>query len=109
MRRTEVTLRRDQARYEQVTKAVSEGLYDWNIESNDLQVSEHLNALFDFAEGELNASDWVARLHPDDLASYRAALRAHLTGATSVLDTEYRICDNANVYRWVRGSRHSHA
>jgi PAS domain S-box-containing protein len=102
MRRTEVTLRRDQARYEQVTKAVSEGLYDWNIESNDLQVSEHLNALFDFAEGELNASDWVARLHPDDFVLYRAALRSHLTGATSVLDTEYRIRDKANVYRWVQ-------
>ena len=101
MRRTEVTLRRDQARYEQVTKAVSEGLYDWNIESNDLQVSEHLNALFDFAEGELNASDWVARLHPDDFASYRSALLAHLRGTTSVLDTEYRIRDKANVYRWV--------
>jgi PAS domain S-box-containing protein len=102
MRRAELTLRRDQARYEQVTKAISEGLYDWNIESNDLQVSEHLNALFDFAEGELNASDWIARLHPDDFASYRAALRAHLTGATSVLDTEYRIRDKADVYRWVQ-------
>jgi PAS domain S-box-containing protein len=102
MRRAEITLRRDQARYEQVTKAVSEGLYDWNIESSDLQVSEHLNALFDFAEGELNASDWVARVHPDDFVSYRDALRAHLTGATSVLDTEYRIRDKANAYRWVQ-------
>src|SRR5215210_4404895 len=66
MRRAELTLRRDQARYEQVTKAVSEGLYDWNIESNDLQVS------------------------------------AHVTGATVVLDAEYRIRDKANVYRWVQ-------
>src|SRR4051794_36227618 len=57
MRRAEIKLRRDQARYEQVTQAVSEGLYDWNIESGDLQVSEHLNELFDFAHGELSASD----------------------------------------------------
>ena len=39
MRRAEIALRRDQTRYEQVTKAVSEGLYDWNIESSELQVS----------------------------------------------------------------------
>jgi PAS domain S-box-containing protein len=102
IRSAELTLRRDRARYEQVTKAVSEGLYDWNIESNEVQVSERLNALFDFAEGEATASDWVARLHPDDLASYRAALRAHLTGATSAFDTEYRIRDKANLYRWVQ-------
>jgi PAS domain S-box-containing protein len=101
IRSAELTLRRDQARYEQVTKAVSEGIYDWNIESNDLQVSERLNALFNFAEGELSASDWNARVHPEDFASYRAALRAHLKGITSVLDTEYRIRDKANVYRWV--------
>jgi len=45
---------RNRARYEQVTQAVSEGLYDWDIESSDLQVSEHLNELFDFAQGELS-------------------------------------------------------
>jgi PAS domain S-box-containing protein len=102
IRRAELTLRRDQARYEQVTKAVSEGLYDWNIESNDVQVSAQLNALFDFAEGEASASDWLARVHPDDLESYRASLREHLMGSTSVFDTEYRIRDKANVYRWVQ-------
>jgi PAS domain S-box-containing protein len=102
MRGAEIALRRDQARYEQVTQAVSEGLYDWDIESSDLQVSEHLNELFDFAQGELSASDWVARVHPDDFASYRAALRAHLKGETSVLDTEYRIRDKANAWRWVQ-------
>jgi PAS domain S-box-containing protein len=102
MRQAETALRRDQARYEQVTQAVSEGLYDWNIESNHLEVSARLNALFDFAEGELDASDWVARVHPDDFESYRAALRSHLTGATPVLDTEYRIRDKANVWRWVQ-------
>jgi PAS domain S-box-containing protein len=102
IRRAETALRRDRARYEQVTQAVSEGLYDWNIQLNELEVSERLNILFDFAQGELNASDWVARLHPDDFESYRSALRAHFKGETSVLDTEYRIRDKAGIYRWVQ-------
>jgi PAS domain S-box-containing protein len=101
MRRAEIALRHDQARYEIVTQAVSEGLYDWDIVSGHLQVSTRLNALFDFKQGELTASDWSARVNPDDIASYRAALRAHFSGKTSVLRTEYRIRDKADTYRWV--------
>jgi PAS domain S-box-containing protein len=101
MRRAEIALRHDQARYELVTQAVSEGLYDWDIVSGHLQVSTRLNALFDFKQGELTASDWGARVHPDDIASYRAVLRAHFTGKTSVLHAEYRIRDKAGAYRWV--------
>jgi PAS domain S-box-containing protein len=101
MRRAEIALRHDQTRYELVTQAVSEGLYDWDIVSGHLQVSTRLNALFDFKQGELTAFDWAARVHPDDMASYRAALRAHFTGKTSVLHAEYRIRDKADAYRWV--------
>jgi PAS domain S-box-containing protein len=101
MRRAETALRHDQTRYELVTQAVSEGLYDWDIGSGQLQVSTRLNALFDFKQGELTSYDWVARVHPDDTASYRAALRAHFTGKTSVLHAEYRIRDKADTIRWV--------
>jgi PAS domain S-box-containing protein len=101
IRRTEAALRRDQARYELVTQAVSEGVYDWDIVSGHLDVSTRLNTLFDFKQGELTASDWNARVHLDDRASYRAALRAHFTGKTSVLQAEYRIRDKAGAYRWV--------
>lgn len=69
MRRAETALRHDQTRYELVTQAVSEGLYDWDIGSGQLQVSTRLNALFDFKQGELTSHDWVARVHPDDVAS----------------------------------------
>ena len=101
IRRAETALRHDQARYELVTQAVSEGLYDWDIVSGHLQVSSRLNALFDFKQGELTSYDWVARVHLDDIATYRAALRDHFTGKTSVLHAEYRIRDKADTYRWV--------
>ncbi|MCW5746348.1 MAG: PAS-domain containing protein [Alphaproteobacteria bacterium] len=101
VRRAEAALLRDQARYELVNQAVSEGLYDWNIETNDLQVSDRLNALFDFARDELSAADWVARIHPDDFPSYRAAMRAHLTGTMPRLNAQYRIRDKSDAYRWV--------
>jgi PAS domain S-box-containing protein len=101
MRRAESELRRDQARHELVTRAISEGIYDWEIATDALEVSARLNALFDFAQGELTSSDWIARVHPDDFVSYRTALRKHFKGETSVLNSEYRIRDKAGAYRWV--------
>ena len=42
VRGAENALRQDQARYELVTQAVSEGLYDWDIVSRHLEVSARL-------------------------------------------------------------------
>lgn len=36
-----------------VIEAASEGIYDWNIETNDVWVSDRLNELFGFEDGEL--------------------------------------------------------
>src|SRR5262249_9784193 len=44
---------------------------------------------------------WNARVHPDDFAGYRAALRAALKGETPRLFCEYRIRLSDGDYRWV--------
>src|SRR6185436_15781067 len=51
LRRAAEALRDDRMRYELVSEAVSEGIYDWNIALNRLEVSDRLNAIFDFEEG----------------------------------------------------------
>jgi len=51
--------------------------------------------------GERPSQDWNARVHPEDFASYRAALRAALKGATARLHCEYRIRLSHGEYRWV--------
>ncbi|MBT3786750.1 MAG: PAS domain-containing protein [Alphaproteobacteria bacterium] len=89
-------------RYELITFASSDGVYDWKVSDNSLYVSNRLNELFDFETGSLTSDSWVGRLHPDDVDTYVLAIRAHFRGETVRLQCEYRILNNAGDYIWVR-------
>ncbi|MBM3490379.1 MAG: PAS domain S-box protein [Alphaproteobacteria bacterium] len=101
LRHIEAAQRHDQERYELATRAISDGLYDWSISTDELRVSEHLNEMFGFKAGELTARDWFERVHPDDFAAYRASLREHFTARTQALHCEYRIRSKPGAYLWI--------
>jgi PAS domain S-box-containing protein len=103
--RSEAELRGSEERHALVSRAVAEGIYDWDIAQNRLWVSPRLIELFGWEAGEgigeRPSQDWNARVHPEDFASYRAALRAALKGETARLHCEYRIRLSHGEYRWV--------
>ena len=98
-------LHENKERYALVIRAVAEGIYDWDIAQNRLWVSQRLIELFGWEAGEgigeRPSQDWNARVHPEDFASYRMALRAALKGETARLHCEYRIRLSNSEYRWV--------
>ena len=102
IRRVEVTLREEEERYKLVTRAVSEGVYDWKVTTDQLHVSDRLKSLFDFSQIVVRSTEWFDRVHPDDAAGYRAALRALFKGEQERLQHEYRIRIGSREYRWVR-------
>ena len=102
IRRVEVTLKEEEERYKLVTRAVSEGVYDWTVGTDQLHVSDRLKALFDFEQVVVRSTEWFDQLHPDDADGYRAALRALFKGDQERLQHEYRIRLGSDEYRWVR-------
>jgi PAS domain S-box-containing protein len=100
-RRLKRSLRESEVRYELVTKAVAEGIYDWDIESNSLFVSPRLMEIFDFQGTGLTSADWNARIHPDDMESYRTALRDCFKQRSLKVEHQYRIRAADGDYRWV--------
>jgi PAS domain S-box-containing protein len=99
--RLERSLRESEERYALVSKAVAEGIYDWNIESNSLFVSPRLMEIFNFEGTGLTSADWNARVHPDDMESYRTALRDCFKQRSSKVECQYRIRATDGGYRWV--------
>jgi PAS domain S-box-containing protein len=100
--RADAALRDSEERYALVSQATSEGHYDWNVVRDQLDVSERLNRIFDFDVGELTSEAWYERVHPEDAAGYRAALRGYFRGETPRYSCEYRIRDKHGAYRAVR-------
>jgi PAS domain S-box-containing protein len=100
-RRLGQSLRESEERYALVSQAVAEGIYDWNIELNSLFVSSRLMEIFGFEGPGLTSEDWYRRVHPDDMKSYRTALRDCFKQRALKIECQYRIKAADGNYRWV--------
>jgi signal transduction histidine kinase/DNA-binding response OmpR family regulator len=93
----------DAERYLLALAAINLSVYDWNIETGAVDHPPLGHAIRRrWAEQPRSAADWTRIIHPDDLADYRTALRAHLRGETSRLEHEYRYRGADGSWRWVR-------
>ena len=98
---TERALRVSEERYALVTEATSDGIYDWDVQTNRLEVSARLNEIVGLAQGELTSENWADRVHPDDLSTYRDAIICHFKAETPKLACEYRLRRKSLDYIWV--------
>jgi PAS domain S-box-containing protein len=100
-KRTESALRESEERYALATRAATEGIYEWNVETGALFLSERAREVFGLPAGGLRNTSWNERVHPDDRAGYRAALIEHFKARTAQLECEYRVRDASGSYRWI--------
>ena len=94
-------LRISEERYALATSAAAEGIYEWNIETGRLFLSERARVFFDLPDDELTPAAWNVRVHAEDYPRYRAAIVDHFKGRTPHLEIEYRIADASGGYKWV--------
>jgi diguanylate cyclase (GGDEF)-like protein/PAS domain S-box-containing protein len=82
-------------------EGANDGLWQWNLQTKEFYVSGRWRAMIGLpAHAAVGGSDeWLARVHPDDIASLEAALDAHLAGSTQVFQFEHRIRHEDGTYR----------
>lgn len=95
-------LQSSEERYSLVSRASSDGLYDWDLASDDLFVSDRLNQLFAFDHRGVSSRHWANRVHADDFEHYIGTIRQHFKGVSDYLLCEYRIVGKDGKYHWVR-------
>ncbi|WP_447987314.1 PAS domain S-box protein [Nitrospira sp. Nam74] len=97
----EAALRDSEARYSLVMRGSYDGIWDWNVEKNQLYLSERWKSLLGFQDDEIQSTlDVVYRLvHPEDLAYVKEALRRHLEEHTPY-EVECRLQCRNGEYRW---------
>ena len=102
-KQAEEKLRRSEERYSLAAWASNDGLWDWDLRTEQVYYSERWKSMLGFAESEIegNPSEWIQRIHPDDRKHFEKVLRAHLEGDTPHFEAEYRIRHRDDAYRWV--------
>jgi len=94
-----------QERYQAAVAGTSDGLWDWDVSSNDIWFSPRLWTLLGYedvsAQAPITVPDFQARVHADDRAPTLDALDAVLR-ADRLCDIELRLQQLDGAYRWFR-------
>ena len=102
-KRTEKALRESEERYALAALAANDGLWDWNLEANEIYFSPRWKAMLGWGEDEIGSSpdEWFNRIHPDEVERVKVGLIAQIQGLTSRFETEYPILHRNGSYRWM--------
>jgi PAS domain S-box-containing protein len=100
----EEELRKSRERFELAVLASQDGLWDWDVETNQVWYSPQMRKMLGYDEEEFpnRPGETEKRVHPDDHARWRAVLHGHVEGTTDHMEMEYRILHKDGTYRWVR-------
>ena len=101
-KRAAEVLLRSQERYEMAERAVNDGLWDWNILTDEEYFSPRYKEIIGYRVGDLpnHKSSFLNNIHPDDRATVDEATRRHLEqGERYAL--EFRLRHKNGSYRWV--------
>ena len=99
--RVERTLRRNEERFKLAAEGAADGLWEWDLRTQEFYVSARWRAMLGLAAsaGVGRPDQWIARIHADDAHSVKQALDAHLTGGTEYFQHEHRLRHEDGSYR----------
>jgi PAS domain S-box-containing protein len=102
-KRAQDELRRTEERFDLSVRGSNDGIWDWNIATNEVYFSPRWKRMLGYQEHEIgdHLNSWAKRVHPKDYDLAIAAMRAHLNGLSPFYELEHRLLHKDHSYRWV--------
>ena len=102
-KRAELALRQSEERLALVIQGSSDGVWDWDLRTNEVYFSTRWKAMLGYTEHEVenHFSAWERLLHPADRERALASLQAYLSGQTPTYELEHRLRHKDGSYRWI--------
>jgi diguanylate cyclase (GGDEF)-like protein/PAS domain S-box-containing protein len=96
-------LRRSEERFEVAVRGTSDGLWDWDPQTNEIWYASRFKELLGYRENEFPnvLESFNSHLHPDDYNRTWRAINGHLERGEP-FDTEFRMRTRSGDYRWFR-------
>lgn len=89
-------------RYEYVTKATFDAIWDWDIQKNSIFWGEGFKANFGHQTEVVDVKFWFSNIHPEDSERIEKGIEEVLEGNKLNWEAEYRFMHKNGTYRYVR-------
>lgn len=101
-RRTEEALRLSQERYELAVSSGKVGVWDWNIQTNEIYIDPIIKEALGYTDFDIqnNLDAWYSLVHPEDREKVIAATKKHLEEFTPQYEIEHRRLHKDSSIRW---------
>jgi len=99
----EDALRESQERYSLAIQGANDGLWDWNLITNEIYYSPRWKEILGFRTNEIgkDPDEWFNRIHPSDIERVRLNLLSHINDINGHFEEEHRIQHKDGYYIWV--------
>ncbi|MFB2897757.1 PAS domain S-box protein [Aerosakkonemataceae cyanobacterium BLCC-F50] len=99
----EVALKESEERWQLALRGNNDGIWDWNLESNQVFFSPRWKEMLGYADSEIanHVNEWIVRVHPDDLSKAMQAINEHLDKKTPFYINEHRLLCKDGTYKWI--------
>ncbi|PKM12612.1 MAG: PAS domain S-box protein [Gammaproteobacteria bacterium HGW-Gammaproteobacteria-3] len=96
-------LRNSEERWKFALEGAGDGVWDWNLKTDETLFSRRFNNIIGYADGEFpnNGGAWFEALHPDDKDRTVSALQEYLAGKKPNYTVEFRMRCKDGAWKWL--------
>ncbi|NBC49357.1 MAG: PAS domain S-box protein [Gammaproteobacteria bacterium] len=106
-KQSEITLREQRQRLEQIIAGTRVGTWDWRITTDSVHCNERWAAMLGYRLEEvepIRRASWRALVHPDDLEAAEHRLEAHFNDERRLFECEFRMRHKEGHWVWIQST-----